>query len=142
MSKMAEERGKQRQQLEEMALTRAMEAKVAVIELEPPGPRRRGKLGIVSTKNKLARLKELKELEFQIELQAPHGHGRDLRDGRHRVPAVPDKLAKLKEKHAADVRKLDGQVALESKKSFDTWFDPIGNGFQKLMDGMIQGTQT
>ena len=142
MSKMAEERGKQRQQLEEMALTRAMEAKVAVIELERQALDDAEKLGIVSTKNKLARLKELKELEFQIELQALTDTAAIYEMDAIAYQQHLDKLAKLKEKHAADVRKLDGQVALESKKSFDTWFDPIGNGFQKLMDGMIQGTQT
>ena len=142
MSKLAEERGKQRQQLEEMALERAKEAKVSVIELERQALDDAEKLGIVSTKNKLARLKELKELEFQIELQALTDTAAIYEMDAIAYQQHLDKLAKLKEKHAADVRKLDGQVALESKKSFDTWFDPIGNGFQKLMDGMIQGTQT
>jgi hypothetical protein len=142
MSKMATERGKQRQQLEEMALARAMEAKVSVIELERQALDDAEKLGIVSTKNKLARLKELNELEFQIELQALTDTAAIYEMDAIAYQQHLDKLAKLKEKHAADVRKFDGQVALESKKSFDTWFDPIGNGFQKLMDGMIAGTQT
>jgi hypothetical protein len=142
MSKMAEERGKQRQQLEEMALERTKEAKVSVIELERQALDDAEKLGIVSTKNKLARLKELKELEFQIELQALTDTAAIYEMDAIAYQQHLDKLAKLKETHAAGVRKLDGQVALESKKSFDTWFDPIGNGFQKLMDGMIQGTQT
>ena len=142
MSKMAEERGKQRQQLEEMALNRAKEAKVAVIELERQALDDAEKLGLIKTKDKLARLKELKETEFQIELQALQDTAAIYEMDAIAYQQHLDKLAKLKEKHAAEVRKLDGEVALDSKKSFDTWFDPIGNGFQKLMDGMIQGTQT
>jgi hypothetical protein len=142
MSKMAEERGKQQQQLDALMLGRTREAKVSVIELERQALDDAEKLGIISNRNKLLRLKELNDIEYQIELQA-------LTDtaALYEMDAVAyqqhlDKLAKLKGKYALDAQKLDGQVTAESKKTFDALFDPIGNGFQKLMDGMIQGTQT
>ena len=142
MSKMAEERYKQQQKLEEMALERTKESKVAAIELERQALDDAEKLGLIHADQKLARLKQLKELEYQIELQAENDQAAiyDLDEVAYQQHL--DKIAKLKEKHAADMVKLDGQIAAESKKSLDTLLDPIGNAFQKLMDGMIQGTQT
>jgi hypothetical protein len=39
------------------------------------------------------------------------------------------------------MKKLDDQLAIETKKTTDQWLDPIADGFQKLMDGMIAGTR-
>jgi hypothetical protein len=142
MSKMAEERGKQQQQLDAMMFERTKESKVAVIELERQALDDAEKLGLINADQKLARLKQLSELQYQIDLQT-------LTDtaALYEMDAVAyqqhlDKLAKLKQTYALNAQKLDGQVTAESKKTFDALFDPIGNGFAKLMDSMIAGTQT
>ena len=128
--------------LNEMAFERAKEAKVSVLELERQALDDAEKLGITSNKNKLARLRELKEMEFAIELKAAEDKAALLEDDPVAYQAAMNAILKAKEKHGLDMKKINGQIALELKKSFGTWFDPIGNGFQKLMDGMIQGTQT
>lgn len=142
MTKMAQERYTQQQKLEQMALDRTKESKVAAIELERQALDDAENLGLIHADQKLARLKQLKELEYQIELQAENDKAAiyDLDEVAYQQHL--DKIAQLKEKHAADVAKIDGQIAVASKKSLDAWLDPIGNGFKTLMDGMIQGTQT
>lgn len=142
MSKMSKERGEQQKTLEALEIQRTKEQKVGLLELERQALDDAEKLGLISSQKKLERLKQLKELEYQIELKAETDIAKIYEMDEVAYAQHLERLAKLKQKHAAENAKIDGQMAMDQKKTLDLWFDPIANSFQGIMQGMIQGTMT
>src|SRR5882672_7036068 len=136
---------KQQQELLDLRRNAERDYQLSRVALERSSLETMEQLGVIKTAKKLDALKRLKEIEYQIELKA-------LEDKLELMAQDPsldpvkyqeqlNAIKALKQKHTADMASIDNQMALDAKKTLDTWFGPAGNAFQKFVDGVISGTR-
>jgi len=115
------------------------------VELERTNLETLEQLGIINGREKVQRLRELKEIEYQIEQQALDRRIEQMRGDPTtdpvKVQEALNKVREIKEKHNIDLAKLDGQLLIEQRKFAGQWIDPIADGFQQMINGVIQGTR-
>ncbi len=140
--KLAEERARQQDRLREMVVDRDRAERLADVELEREKLNTLEQLGAISGKQKLELLRQLKEMEYAVELQALQEKEYLYVDDEVAYRQHLDRIAELQRRHGLEMRKLDGQIAVEGFKPWRTLFDSITNGFSTAIKGVIQGTQT
>ena len=140
--RLAEERRKQQEKLAEMVVERQRQMSVAAIELEREMLEQAADLGQVTAEQKLTRLRQLKEMEFQIELQAEMDKALIYEQDVVQYQAHLDRIEQLKEKHRLDMAKVDGQIRAQSMKVWKDIGDAITGAFSTAIKGVIMGTQT
>ena len=142
MSKLARERKDQMDKLEDLSIERTRQYQISRVDLERQNLDTLESLGIIKAKEKLARLKELKEIEYQIELKAAQDRAELLKGDAVAYKQAMDRIKQLAEKHGIDQAQIDGQIAQEKKKTLDTWIDPVTQAMNGMVNGVLQGTQT
>jgi len=142
MSKLARERKDQMDKLDELAIERQRQYQTSRVYLERQNLDMLESLGIITAEQKLARLKELKEIEYQIELKAAQDRAALLEKDPVAYQQALDRIKQLAEKHKLDLAQIDGQIAQDKKKTLDTWFDPLTQALSGMVSGVLQGTQT
>jgi hypothetical protein len=142
MTKLAQERAKQMVELEQAGLERQRAASMSAIELERQMLDQAEALGQISAEKKLARLRQLKEQEFQTNLQAEQANAAIYELNAVQYQAHLDRIAQLKERHRLDVNKIDGQIRVQSVKVWKDIGDAISGAFSTAVKGVIMGTQT
>ena len=77
-------------------------------------------------------LKDLKEIEYTIELDALQKKAELMAEDPTTDPVKYqeqlNRIRALKEKHVVDMGQLDNQMALQGKSAQDKWLDPIADG--------------
>lgn len=99
------------------------------------------KLGLISGNEKLARLKELKEIEFQIEVKSATERAALLQNDVVAYRKALEEIEAIKRKHAVDMAQIDGQILEQQKKDIDKLVDPVTSATEKMATGIIMGTQ-
>lgn len=144
MQKALDEWAKKQREIRDLQAAAEKDYQISRVELERNNLETLEQLGQIKSAEKLKRLKDLKAIEYTIELKA-------LEDRKELMAQDPttdpvkyqeqlDKILALKRKNVADMHALDNQMAVDAKKTMDEWLNPIGSGFQKFVDGVIQGT--
>jgi len=145
MQKALDEWAKKQREIRDLQADAEKSYQISRVELERQNLETLEQLGQIKAAEKLKRLKDLKQIEYTIELDALQKRlelmAEDPTTDPVKYQEQLNKIRALKEKHVAEMNRLDGQMAVESKKSMDRWIDPVADGFQKLMDGMIAGTR-
>ncbi len=142
IKKAAEEWDKEQQKLDVMKVDRARDHALAQIGMEREQLSLLKNLGQISDQEEIAALKVLKEREYQLEVQALNDKILLTKEEGSARQQQLDELAKMKEKHQADMGKLDAQSVLATKKQWDTMLGAVSGAFEQSLNGMIQGTQT
>jgi hypothetical protein len=128
-------------QLQEIELESFKQHQLQRVELERTNLETMERLGVITGQQKLMMLKQLKELELQIEVQAREekleGQKSDVAAYRRTL----EEIEQLKRKHSVDVAKIDGQIAEQQRKDLEKWFDPVASAAEKMATGIIMGTQ-
>ena len=140
--KAADDYDKEQQKLEIMKVERARDHNVAMINMERDRIGQQKALGQISETGEIDQLKALKEREYQIEVQAQMDKIALMKEEGTARQQQLDDLAKMQDKHNAEIGKLDNQRALAVKKEWESILGPINSAFEKSITGMIQGTQT
>ena len=142
VQKTAEEWNKEQEKLEAMKIQRTRDHQLSGINMERDRLAMMKNLGQVSDQEEIAALKVLEEKKYQIEVLAQQDKIALLKDDQVAQQQQLDELAKMQEKHDADMGKLDVQRVLAVKKSWDTMLGAVSGAFEQSLNGMIQGTQT
>jgi hypothetical protein len=142
MTKLAQERAKQMIDLEQAALERQRAAGVSMIELERQAVEQAAELGQITAEKKLELLRQLKEREFQIELQAAIDKSAIYEQDAVQYQAHLDRIEQLKERHRLEMSKVDGQIRVQSMKVWKDIGDSITGAFSTAVKGVLMGTQT
>ena len=142
VQKTAEEWNKDQEKLEAMKIQRTRDHQLSEINMERDRLAMMKNLGQVSDQEEIAALKVLEEKKYQIEVLAQQDKIALLKDDQVAQQQQLDELAKMQEKHDADMGKLDVQRVLAVKKSWDTMLGAVSGAFEQSLNGMIQGTQT
>ncbi len=98
-------------------------------------------MGVINGRQKVARLRELKEIEFQIELQSAQAKAQLLINDVEAYRKAMEQIAALRAKHQVEMKQFDNREAEERKKLLDKWIDPFTDALQTMVNGMLQGTQ-
>jgi hypothetical protein len=142
IKKAAEEFDKEQKKLEGMKIDRAREHNVALIDMERDQLSLRKSLGQVSDQEEIAQLKSLREREYQIEVLAQQDKIAVMKEEGPARQQQLDELLKMKDRHAADMAKLDIQSAQIVKKNWTDMLSSVNNALEQSINGMIMGTQT
>ena len=142
VQKTAEEWNKEQEKLEAMKIQRTRDHQLSGINMERDRLAMMKNLGQLSDQEEIAALKVLEEKKYQIEVLAQQDKIALLKDDQVAQQQQLDELAKMQEKHDADMGKLDAQRVLAVKKSWDTMLGAVSGAFEQSLNGMIQGTQT
>ncbi len=142
VQKTAEEWNKDQEKLEAMKIQRTRDHQLSEINMERDRLAMMKNLGQLSDQEEIAALKVLEEKKYQIEVLAQQDKIALLKDDQVAQQQQLDELAKMQEKHDADMGKLDVQRVLAVKKSWDTMLGAVSGAFEQSLNGMIQGTQT
>src|SRR6266571_7308977 len=112
------------------------------VELERANLDTLEQLGQITAAQKLEALKNLKEIEYQIDLKALQDQSVNLEEGTLAYEEYLNKLGALREKHELAMKQIDGRIKVEQ---FSTWRE-IGNAitgaFSTAIKGVIMGTQS
>jgi phenylpyruvate tautomerase PptA (4-oxalocrotonate tautomerase family) len=145
VQKATDEWAKQQQRLRELVMEHDRAFQLSRVELERDNLETLEKLGQISAKQKLERLRELKDIEYQIELEAMEKKKELLKND----PTNPvlyqeqlNKIEELKRRHAAAMNQIDNQMKVESVKIWSEIADAITGAFSTAIKGVIMGTQT
>jgi hypothetical protein len=142
IKKAADEFDKEQQKLESMKIDRARDHNVAMIGMERDQLGLKKELGQVSDQEEITQLKQLKEREYQIEVQALQDKIALMKEeGTERQQHLDD-LARMKDKHDAEMARLDIKGVQAYKKNWDSMLGAVNSAFEKSITGMIMGTQS
>ncbi len=144
MQKKTDEWVKQQHKLRELAMEHDRAFQISRVELERDNLETLEKLGQISAKQKLERLKELADTEFQIELDLAKKK-LDLIDpitDPVRYQEQAERIEEAKRRHAAAVGKIDNQMKIESVRIWGEIGDAITGAFSTAVKGVIMGTQS
>lgn len=133
---------KQMEQLAQLSIDRHQEQQKSLLDLERVQIEERAAMGEISEVQKLQMLAQLKEQEFQLELQAATEKLAFLENDVVAYQQAMDKILAIKRKHELDKAEIQKTINIANKEEYDKMFEPIANGFEKTINGMIQGTQT
>jgi phenylpyruvate tautomerase PptA (4-oxalocrotonate tautomerase family) len=146
MQKATDDWVKQQQRLRDLMLEHDRAFSLSRLELERENLDTLEKLGQIKTKDKLARLKELKDIEYQIELQALQQKlellGQDPSTNPVLYQEQLEKIEELKRRHELQMTQLDNQMKIESVKIWNEIGDAITGAFSTAVKGVIMGTQS
>lgn len=142
MTKLAQERAKQMVELEAAGIDRQRQASVSMIDLERQALEQAEGLGQITAEKKLERLRQLKEMEFQIELQAAIDRAALYELDEVAYQQHLDRIDQLKQKHRLDMGQIDGQIRTQSMKVWRDIGNAISGAFSTAVKGVIMGTQT
>lgn len=142
MANMGRERAAQQRQLDDMALERSRQHNQSMLDLERERLNLSQQMGDITEVQHIQSLRNLKEQEFQIELQSMQDKVAlyDLDSIAYQQHL--DKIAALKEKHDLEMKVISTQANAAQKKELDKFVDPIAGAFEKSVNGMIAGTLT
>jgi hypothetical protein len=141
MAKLARERQSELVKIEERGIDQRAAVQSSALDLERQLVENSAALGFIKESEKLRFFREFKQRELQIESEALQAKAALYEQDSLQFQAAMDRLEQIKLKSKAEITKIDGQIAQESKRQMDTYFDPIATGFDKLVTGMIQGTR-
>jgi tape measure domain-containing protein len=133
---------KQMEQLAQLALDRHQAQQKNLLDLERVGIEESAAMGDISQVQKLLKLAQLKEQEFQIELQSATEKAKLLENDVIAYQQVMDKILEIKRKHELDKAAIQKEFNVATKAEFDKMFEPISSAFDKTVNGIINGTQT
>lgn len=140
--KVAQEHQKQMEQLDALSMERTRNHQVGLLDLERVRIEEAAALGDITQTQKLQALAQVKEQEFQIEIQAAEEKAKLLKDDVIAYQQAMDKILEIKQKHELAKRNIEKEINIESKKNTDELFSPVEKAFEKSINGMIQNTQT
>jgi hypothetical protein len=132
---------KQQREIRDLQAEAEKTYQLSRVELERANLETLEQLGIIKAAEKIQRLKDLKQIEYTINLAELEREKELLTQGTVKYQEQVNKIAALKQKSVADMAALDNQAAIEAKKSMDRWIDPVASGFQTMINGMIAGTR-
>ena len=142
IKKAADEFDKEQQKLEGMRIDRARDHSIAMIGMERDQLGLRHELGQVSDQEEIAELKQMKEREYQIEVQAMQDKIALMKEEGTEKQQHLDELSKMKDRHDADMARLDIKSVEAYKKNWTSMLSAVNSAFEKSITGMIMGTQT
>lgn len=133
---------KQMDALSELALTRTRAIKQSEIDLERVRIEESAALGEISGTKKLEMLAQLKEQEFQLELQSAMDRAALVENDVIAYQQAQDRILEIKRKHELDKANIEKEIKVSNKKDFDDKVSPFEKAFEKSINGIIAGTQT
>lgn len=142
MNKYAVERGKQQRDLENIELEAQRNYQLSRLELERANVETLEQLGQMTAKQKLEALKSLKEAENAINLDAAQKEAENYRGNEVEYQKHLERVGEMKNKQALDMKRIDGQIQVESFKTWRQIGDAITNSFSTAIKGVMMGTQT
>jgi hypothetical protein len=142
MRQMAQAHQKQMEQLDALAVERKRAHEQGMLDLERIRIEESVALGEINNVQKLQKLAELKEQEFQLELQAAEDRAALLENDVVAYQQAMDKILEIKRKHELDKAGIEKEIKVANKKQFDDMFAPFEKAFEKTINGMIAGTTT
>jgi len=137
---MAKEHQKQLEKLDEMRVDRARQHSINEIEIQRDALKTKRDLQQITEVQELQALLALEEQEYQIAYQAQQDKAALITNDVVAQQAAYDKLAEMAEKHAQQMGKITGQVAVAQRTETAKMFEPITSAFEKSIGGIIQGT--
>jgi tape measure domain-containing protein len=140
--KASEDFDKEQQKLEVMKMERTRDHALSQIGMERDNLALLKSMGQISDQEQLAALRQMEEQKYQIEVQALNDKIRLTKEEGTARQQQLDELAKMKEKHDAEIGKLDAARILAVKKDWEKLLDPITAAFDSSIKGMILGTTT
>jgi tape measure domain-containing protein len=133
---------KQMEQLAQLSIDRHQAQQKSLLDLERVQIEERAAMGEISEVQKLQMLAQLKEQEFQLELQAATERAAFLEGDVVAYQQAMDKILAIKQKHEVAKAEIDKSINVAVKEQYDAIFAPINTAFDRSINGMIQGTQT
>lgn len=129
----------------ELAATRLateQEYQASRVELERANVETLYQLGQLTNAQRLEALKNLKEIEYQINLKGLESQAELYANDEVEYAKHLQRLAALKQKHGLDMKQIDGQIKVESFKTWRQIGDAITGAFSTAIKGVIMGTQS
>lgn len=142
IKKVSDEFHKEQQKLGEMKVQRGRDHSMAQIGMERDHLALMKNLGQISDQEEIVALKNLEDRKYALEVQSQMDKIALLDQDSVARQQQLDELAKMQEKHDADMGKLNDQSVLAVKKSWDTMLSPITSAFDTSIKGMILSTTT
>jgi hypothetical protein len=112
------------------------------VELERANVETLFQLGQLNAAQRLEALKNLKEIEYQINLKGLESQAEQYADDEVEYAKHLQRLAALKNKHELDMKQIDGQIKVESFRVWREIGDAVTGAFSTAVKGVIMGTQT
>jgi hypothetical protein len=129
-------------QLQELVIQHDRAFQLSRVELERENLETMEKLGEITARQKLDRLRDLEEMDYQIKLDGAQKE-LELRAGNEVAYAQHlERIEELKRQHAAKMNQLDNKVKVEAVRVYDEIGQAIGGAFANAFAGVIKGTQT
>lgn len=128
--------------LQGLAIEREKSYQLSRVELERANLETLSALGQITNAQKLEALRNLKEIEYQTELKAIQDQSAMYEEGTVEYEQYLNKLQALKEKHEVEMRRIDGQIQVESFRTWRQIGDSISGAFSTAVQGVIMGTQS
>jgi hypothetical protein len=142
IGKYQREAAERARQLQDVEIESTKRYQLERVELEKVNLDTMEQLGVISTAQKLARLKDLKEIEFQIELHSAERFAEQQQNNVVAYEKALEQMERLRRKHELDMAQTDAKLKVEGIKPWRSLFDSITNGFSSAIKGVIMGTQT
>ena len=128
--------------IEEEKLDGAQKVQLADIALQKQNATSLSALGQISKEEELARLKELAEKEYQINMQRLEAKKKLLDYDRVQQQKLSDEMVQLTMKRNLEVQKLDSDILQAQQKQINDMLAPITSAIDSSIKGIIAGTQT
>lgn len=132
----------QARQLQDMELDSFRQHQLHRVELEKQHIEHLASLGAISERDKLARLRDLKEIEYQAELSSLQQKAELYRDNVIKYREMLEQIEQLQRRHQLDMRGIGNKIQTEQFRPWKNLFDAITGGFSTAIKGVIMGTQT
>ena len=142
VERLTREHVEQMKKLSELEVDRKREYNLSLIELEKERLATELELGNINKTQELAALKKLTDQEYEIDLKALEDKRDLLRDDVIAYQEMCNKILALKQKHNLDMKKLDDQVVIETKKKWEGILSPITSAISTAVQGIVLGTTT
>lgn len=138
----AEQAAKEDRDLGKLAEEASRQHAAAEYEIKRQEIEGRRQLGLISAEDELQQLRQLKQEEYHVQLAALQAEYRLMEAKPVEQQKVNNRILALQGKFQIDMRRMQNQMALESKKTWDGILNPIGQSFSSAIRGMITGTTT
>lgn len=146
VQKATDEWSKEQMRLQDLVIAHDQAFQLSRVALERQHLDTLEKLGQITEKQKLQRLKELQDIEYQIEFDALQKKLELLAQDPGTNPVLYqeqlEKIEALKRQHAAKMAQIDDQMKIESVKVWGEIADSITGAFSTAIKGVIMGTQS
>jgi hypothetical protein len=129
-------------EIQKEGIDRRKDIALGAIEIQAEEIRSRRALGLISAKEEIQSLIALENQKYQIELQALQDRLALIDMESKEYQKILGQIEKLEQKHALDTKKLQNQIRIESKNTWDQIFGSIKSAFDKSITGIIMGTTT